>query len=204
MKKQQEASTDYMTAVRQGMRLALLCIPFLTVPMCSAWAGNSKHVDNEYAFWKKVGLRASVKAARMIKAEVHRFNRRNCVALTNAGLCYERTGQYALARQRLQSALNYLPATLLFALVVLGSIWFMFTGSKNELAPTEDQSILFFQAVAPQTASLEYNEAYTREIIEGFEAVPEYHESFLLLGFGGEPGQAGRHVPPLPAAPGHP
>ena len=28
------------------------------------------------------------------------------VALTNAGLCYERTGQYALARQRLQSALN--------------------------------------------------------------------------------------------------
>lgn len=28
------------------------------------------------------------------------------VALTNAGLCFERTGQYALARQRLQSALN--------------------------------------------------------------------------------------------------
>ena len=62
----------------------------------------------------------------------------------------------------------------------------MFTGSKNELAPTEDQSILFFQAVAPQTASLEYNEAYTREIITGFESVPEYHESFLLLGFRGE------------------
>jgi multidrug efflux pump len=87
---------------------------------------------------------------------------------------------------RLRSALDYLPATLLFALVVLGSIWFMFTSSKNELAPTEDQSILFFQAVAPQTASLEYNEAYTREIIEAFEAVPEYHESFLLLGFGGD------------------
>ena len=28
------------------------------------------------------------------------------VALTNAGLCYERNGQYALARQRVQSALN--------------------------------------------------------------------------------------------------
>ena len=77
-------------------------------------------------------------------------------------------------------------ATLLFALVVLASIYFMFTTSKNELAPTEDQSILFFQAVAPQTASLEYNEAYTREIIEAFESVPEYHESFLLLGFGGD------------------
>ena len=71
-------------------------------------------------------------------------------------------------------------------LVVLGSIYFMFVTSKNELAPTEDQSILFFQAVAPQTASLEYNEAYTREIVEAFETVPEYHESFLLLGFGGD------------------
>ena len=88
--------------------------------------------------------------------------------------------------RRLQSALTYLPATLLFAVVVLGSIWFMFTTTKAELAPTEDQSILFFQAVAPQDASLEYNEAYTREIIDAFEKVPEYHESFLLLGFGGD------------------
>ena len=88
--------------------------------------------------------------------------------------------------RRLQGALNYLPATLLFAVVVLGSIWFMFTTTKAELAPTEDQSILFFQAVAPQTATLEYNEAYTREIVNAFEKVPEYHESFLLLGFGGD------------------
>ena len=88
--------------------------------------------------------------------------------------------------RRLQSALTYLPATLLFAIVVLGSIWFMFTTTKAELAPTEDQSILFFQAVSPQTASREYNEAYTREIIDAFEKVPEYHESFLLIGFGGD------------------
>ena len=88
--------------------------------------------------------------------------------------------------RRLQSALTYMPATMLFAVVVLGSIYFMFTTTKNELAPTEDQSILFFQAVAPQTASLEYNEAYTREIVEAFERVPEYHESFLLLGFRGD------------------
>ena len=88
--------------------------------------------------------------------------------------------------RRLRGALNYLPATLLFALGVLTSIYFMFVTSKAELAPTEDQSILFFQAVAPQTASLEYDELYTREIISAFEKVPEYKESFLLLGFGGE------------------
>ena len=88
--------------------------------------------------------------------------------------------------RRLKGALTYLPVTLFFASVVLASIWFMFVSSKAELAPTEDQSILFFQAVSPQTATLEYNEAYTREIVDAFEQVPEYHESFLLLGFGGD------------------
>jgi multidrug efflux pump len=88
--------------------------------------------------------------------------------------------------RRLRGALDYLPATLLFGAVVLGSIGFMFASTQSELAPTEDQSILFFQAVAPQTATLEYNEVYTREIIAAFEQVPEYHESFLLLGFGGD------------------
>ena len=87
-------------------------------------------------------------------------------------------------RRRLHGALETVGVTLVFALVVLVSIYFMFTTTPNELAPTEDQSILFFQARAPQTATLEYNEAYTREILKAFESVPEYYESFFLLGFG--------------------
>jgi len=86
----------------------------------------------------------------------------------------------------LHRSLDTLPVTLVFAAVVLGSIYFMFNASQNELAPTEDQSILFFQALGPQTATLEYNEAYTRQIVGLFEEVPEYHESFFLLGFGGD------------------
>ncbi len=87
-------------------------------------------------------------------------------------------------RKLLHVILDTLPATLLFAAVVLVSIFFMFVTSKNELAPVEDQSILFFQATAPQTATIEYNEAYTRQIVEIFEGIPEYHESFFLLGRG--------------------
>ncbi len=87
-------------------------------------------------------------------------------------------------QKMLHTTLDSLPVTLLFASVVLVSIFFMFVTSKNELAPVEDQSILFFQATAPQTATLEYNEAYTRQIVEAFESVPEYHESFFLLGRG--------------------
>ena len=77
-------------------------------------------------------------------------------------------------------------AVLVFAAAILASIYPMFMLSQKELAPTEDQSILFAHATGPQTATLDYDATYTREIIETFESVPEYKESFLLLGFGGE------------------
>lgn len=90
----------------------------------------------------------------------------------------------AAYQRRLHGTLEALPVTLLFAAAILVSIFFMFVTSKSELAPVEDQSILFFQATAPQTATLEYNEAYTRQIQQAFSSVPEYHESFFLLGRG--------------------
>jgi len=84
----------------------------------------------------------------------------------------------------LHRSLDLVPVTMVFAVAVLTSIYFMFITTPSELAPTEDQSILFFQARAPQTATLEYNEAYTRQIQTAFESIPEYNESFFLLGFG--------------------
>ncbi|MEA3278708.1 MAG: efflux RND transporter permease subunit [Pseudomonadota bacterium] len=90
-------------------------------------------------------------------------------------------------QRSLHGVLEHPPVMLLFAVIVLASIWFMFITSKNELAPTEDQSILFFQAVAPQTATVEYNRVYADQIVDIFETFPEYHESFILVGFGGDP-----------------
>ena len=59
------------------------------------------------------------------------------------------TGLARRYQKLLHGALDYLPVTVVFAVVVLGSIYFMFITSQNELAPTEDQSILFYQATAP-------------------------------------------------------
>jgi len=100
----------------------------------------------------------------------------------------ERFFNWLSARYRgsLRGLLEYPSAMLLFALIVLVGIWFMFATSESELAPTEDQSILFFQAVAPQTATVEYNQVYAKKIVDIFESVPEYHESFILVGFGGD------------------
>ncbi|MGY6276172.1 efflux RND transporter permease subunit [Methylomonas sp. MgM2] len=86
----------------------------------------------------------------------------------------------------LHKILEYPAAIAVFALMVLISIYFMFMLSNKELAPTEDQSILFAIATAPQTATLQYNETYSRELIKQFESIPEYKESFLIMGFGGD------------------
>ncbi|MDX1593628.1 MAG: efflux RND transporter permease subunit, partial [Gammaproteobacteria bacterium] len=87
----------------------------------------------------------------------------------------------------LRVALDALPATLLFGVGVLASIWFLFNGAKSELAPVEDQSILFFAATAPQTATIDYDRRYVAQIHEAFTTIPEYDESFFLLGQGGDP-----------------
>jgi multidrug efflux pump len=87
-------------------------------------------------------------------------------------------------RRSLSKVLEYPSAMLPFAVLVIISIYLMFNLSQKELAPTEDQSILFFIATGPQTATLKYNEIYTKELVKSFETIPEYKESFLLLGFG--------------------
>lgn len=87
-------------------------------------------------------------------------------------------------RRGLRKVLEFPSAIVLFALLVVISIYMMFNLSEKELAPTEDQSILFFIATGPQTGTLNYNEVYTKELVKSFETIPEYKESFLLLGYG--------------------
>jgi len=83
--------------------------------------------------------------------------------------------------------LKYPAVTVIVALVVIASIYAMYTMTKKELAPTEDQSILFFMATAPQTATIDYNLRYVADVLAVFETIPEYKESFILAGFGGSP-----------------
>jgi multidrug efflux pump len=99
----------------------------------------------------------------------------------------------------LHASLDYLPVSIMFSVVLLVSLYCMFVTSRSDLAPTEDQSILFFRATAPQTATIDYNEAFTRQIVGLFETLPEYHESFFLLGRGGPNVTFGGFKMPPPA-----
>lgn len=82
----------------------------------------------------------------------------------------------------LHSSLKTVVPTVVFGIGVLASNYFMFITAKPELAPTEDQGIIFFQASAPRTATLDYHEAYARDIQDRFEQFPEYNDSFMILG----------------------
>lgn len=67
-------------------------------------------------------------------------------------------------------------------LVIFATNVLMYEQSQREIAPDEDQGILFFIATGPRTATLDYLEAYGHQMQGMFESFPEYTDSFYLLG----------------------
>jgi len=89
-------------------------------------------------------------------------------------------------RRLLHEALSFPSGIIAFAALVVLSLYFMFQATAKELAPVEDQSILFVRALGPQTATLDYNRLYARQLLEVFQSFSEYNKSFFILGFGGD------------------
>lgn len=85
-------------------------------------------------------------------------------------------------KRALSTLMDTKSVVIFFALVVLASIYFMVMMSQNELAPTEDQGILFYQGLAPQTATLDYLQEHGEEVLERMETVDGYNEDFMILG----------------------
>ncbi|MDI9244217.1 efflux RND transporter permease subunit [Marinobacter sp. CHS3-4] len=88
-------------------------------------------------------------------------------------------------KRALSSLMETKSVVIFFALVVLGSIYFMVSMSQSELAPTEDQGILFYQGLGPQTSTLEYLQQHGDEVQKRMETVPGYEEDFMILGITG-------------------
>ena len=71
---------------------------------------------------------------------------------------------------------------LVFGAAVLIAILVLFTGSKRELAPTEDQGYVFVAAKAPQYANVDYTARYTAQVEGIFRSLPEYVSSWFSSG----------------------
>ena len=80
----------------------------------------------------------------------------------------------------LHGSLNFLPVTLTFAVIILGSIYFFYTDSKTELAPQEDQGVLITSATSAPNSTLAQRLMYDRQVYQDFAGFPETAHVFQL------------------------
>jgi multidrug efflux pump len=93
---------------------------------------------------------------------------------------------------RLERSLDYRPVTAMFAAAIFVALGFMYMHTKTELAPEEDQGVLFALTKAPQYANLDYLDAYGDELDKALTSFPEAELRFVVNGrFGPNQGIAG-------------
>jgi multidrug efflux pump len=88
--------------------------------------------------------------------------------------------------QLLDRTLAMRGAVLLAGLAVLAGIVILFSGAQRELAPEEDQGVIFVQIKGPQYANVSYTERYTAEMDKIFHEQPEYRSSWFGSGQDGQ------------------
>ncbi len=94
--------------------------------------------------------------------------------------------------RRLERSLDYRPVTALFGAAVLVSIVFMYSNTKSELAPEEDQGVLFALTKSPQYSNLDYADSYDGKLDKALASFPETYLRFIVNGrFGPNQGIAG-------------
>ena len=86
----------------------------------------------------------------------------------------------------LASSLKTRSATVFFVVCVVAMLVAMFQFIQYELAPEEDQGVIFTFSQAPDHSSLDYLNKYTAPYIDIYrEYEDEYQSSFMANGFGG-------------------
>jgi multidrug efflux pump len=80
----------------------------------------------------------------------------------------------------LHSTLNTVPVTLVFALIVLGSIYFLYAGAESELAPQEDQGVIITASTSAPDATLQQRQLYSHAVYKTLVKHPETNHVFQL------------------------
>ncbi|MGJ5180555.1 MexW/MexI family multidrug efflux RND transporter permease subunit [Bradyrhizobium oligotrophicum] len=90
--------------------------------------------------------------------------------------------------RQLDRSLDYRPITGLFALTILGLVGFLYMHTAKELAPEEDQGIVFSITKAPKYANIDYVNFYGDKLNKAFQKFPETDLTFVLNGINGPQG----------------
>jgi len=87
-------------------------------------------------------------------------------------------------QRRLHRTLNYRPVTILVLLGLIAGSVLMYMTTQRELAPEEDQGILFTLVKTPQYANLDYLEDATQRLYQAYSTIPEKEHVFTINGMG--------------------
>jgi multidrug efflux pump len=85
----------------------------------------------------------------------------------------------------LDKSLGLRSATILVLIGVVALTAMIYTGTPNELAPEEDQGILFSLVTGPSYANLNYTEEVTANLYEDLKDVPEKEHVFAINNYEG-------------------
>jgi multidrug efflux pump len=83
-------------------------------------------------------------------------------------------------KRLLDASLNYLPVTLIFAALILGSIYFLYSSARTELAPQEDQGIVVGLFTSAPDATLQQKVMYDEKVYQVFSGYPEENHVFQI------------------------
>ena len=84
--------------------------------------------------------------------------------------------------RKLSHFLEYKKTMAVFAGLILFSCYFLYTHTASELAPMEDQGMVFIMASGPQYANINYTSTYTKEMNRMLLAQPSRDAVFLING----------------------
>jgi multidrug efflux pump len=90
--------------------------------------------------------------------------------------------------RRLDRSLDYKAITGMFAVTILGLVGFLYMHTSKELAPEEDQGIVFAVTKAPKYANIDYVDFYGEKLDRQFQKFPETDLRFVLNGINGPQG----------------
>lgn len=80
----------------------------------------------------------------------------------------------------LKESLQYIQVTLVFAVIILASNYFLFKTSDSELAPQEDQGIIITQVTAAANAALSQIQLYAKQVFNYMKKYPENAHIFEI------------------------
>lgn len=86
--------------------------------------------------------------------------------------------------KRLTSLLDHQSVVGVFVVILLVGCVLIALTTQTELAPDEDQSIVFMQLTAPKYANLDYTAKFSNQLNAIFATVPEGEDTFIVNGSG--------------------